>query len=139
MGHESWSYESDFDAEIASVFAAREFVQRHLSHHGCSHLVDDVRLVVSELATNAVLHAQTPFTVTLAGGHRSVLLTVRDGSPVSPVQMAAHVLDTRGRGMSLVSQISSAWGVTPAVDTHHAKSVWASFDATARRVPPSPC
>ena len=75
-------------------------------HHGLPYLVDDVRLVVSELAANAMVHAQTPFTVTLVEGDRSVLLTVRDGSPESPVQIAAKVMDTRG-GISIVSQISS--------------------------------
>ena len=128
MGHTRWTYESEFVAEAASAAAAREFISGHLLHHGLSYLVDDVRLVVSELATNALVHARTPFTVTLAEGHRSVLLTVRDGSPESPVRVAASVLDTGGRGVSIVSRVSSHWGVTAAVDIRHAKSVWASFD-----------
>lgn len=134
MRQAHWSYEADFVAEAASVAAARQFVRGHLSHHGLSYLVEDVRLVVSELATNAMVHAQTPFTVTLAEGDRSVLLTVRDGSPESPVQAAASVLDTRGRGISIVAQISSDWGVNAAVDASHAKSVWALFDTTHRLV-----
>lgn len=134
MGQAHWSYEADFVADAASVAAAREFVRRLLLHHGLSHLVEDVRLVVSELATNAMIHAQTPFTVTLAQRDRSVLLTVRDGSPESPVQIAATLLHSGGRGISIVSQVSSSWGVTPAVDVSHAKSVWASFDATPRLI-----
>ena len=72
--------------------------------------------------------------MTLAEADRSVLLTVRDGSPESPVQVAATVLDTGGRGISVISRVSSHWGVTAAVDISHAKSVWASFDATPRLV-----
>ena len=131
MGQAHWSYESEFVAEPASVAAAREFVKRHLSHNGLDHLTEDVRLVVSELATNSMVHARTPFTVTLAARDHSVLLTVRDGSPESPVQTLAGVLDTRGRGISIVAQVSSSWGVS-AADARSAKSVWASFDATIR-------
>ncbi|HEY3529185.1 MAG TPA: hypothetical protein VGK78_08535 [Nocardioides sp.] len=49
-----------------SVALARDFVCKHLLAHHQSHLVDDVRLMVSELATNAVVHAQTPFGVCLS-------------------------------------------------------------------------
>ena len=78
MGQARWSYESDFAAEPASVAAAREFVQQHLSHYGLDHLTEDVRLVVSELATNSMVHARTPFTVTLTARDHSVLLTVNN-------------------------------------------------------------
>jgi len=40
-------------------------VSRHLLAHDLADMVDDLQLVVSELATNAMLHAQTPFTVSL--------------------------------------------------------------------------
>jgi anti-sigma regulatory factor (Ser/Thr protein kinase) len=134
MGHAHWSHESLFVAEARSVAAAREFVRGHLLHHGLSFLVEDVQLVVSELATNAMIHARTPFTVTLAERDRSVLLTVRDGSPERPVQVSASVLDMRGRGVSIVAKVSSKWGVAAAVDAGHAKSVWALFDTTLRLV-----
>ena len=134
MGQAHWWYESDFVAAPVSVAAARGFVRGHLLQHGLSYLVDDVRLVVSELATNAMVHARTPFTVTLAERDRSVLLTVRDGSPEGPMQIDARVHDTRGRAMSIVSQVSNRWGVSAAVGPHHAKSVWASFDVNPRLV-----
>lgn len=43
-------------------------------------LIENVSLVVSELATNAVVHAHTPFTVRLSCENGSLVLTVRDGS-----------------------------------------------------------
>ena len=132
VGQAHWSYEADFVADARSIAAAREFVRGHLLRHRLPYLVEDVRLVVSELATNAIVHAQSPFTVTLAERDWSVLLTVQDGSPDRPVQSAASVLETRGRGTALVSRLSSSWGVTAAVDARHAKSVWASFDAPVR-------
>ncbi len=133
MGQPQWSYESVFAAESASVADAREFVREHLTRHGLEHLVEDVRMVVSELATNAMVHARTPFTVTLAGGDRSVRLTVWDGAVDSPLQIAANLMDTGGRGLRIVDQLSSSWGVIDADAAGQAKCVWASFDAAPRR------
>ena len=135
MEYVGWSYESAFAAEAASAAAARGFVRAHLVGHYMSYLVDDVELVVSELATNAMVHAMTPFTVTLARRHRSVLLTVTDGSTKGPVQCSPGVTDPRGRGVLIVDQLSTHWGVAAATDPRHAKSVWASFDHDPRRVP----
>ena len=80
---------------------------------------------MSELATNAVRHANTPFTVTLERIDRSVLLTVTDGSPDPPVQVATGLLDTGVRGLSIVDLMSGDWGVIRRPG--EGKSVWASF------------
>lgn len=122
----SWAHRAQFPGESASAASAREFVHVHLIEHGFSGLVEDVCLVASELATNAVLHAQTPFTVTLRGDSTSVLLTVRDGSPLAPLLVAARVMDEGGRGIAIVRQLSHRWGTTTSTDG--AKSVWAWFD-----------
>ena len=53
-----WSHEVILAAEPKSVAVAREFVSRHLVGHDLPRLVEDVRLVVSELATNAVKQKQ---------------------------------------------------------------------------------
>jgi anti-sigma regulatory factor (Ser/Thr protein kinase) len=134
MGQAEWLVESSsFLAKAASIRMAREFVRGHLLRHDLEHLVDDVELVVSELATNVMIHARTPFTVTLTGmSDGSVLLTVSDGSPRRPTHTAASALDTMGRGLSIVDQVSSAWGVT-AADAPHVKCIWASFLDTPER------
>ena len=123
----TWSHETTLAGDLRSAAEAREFVRGHLDGHQLSGLVDDVRLVASELATNAVVHAQTPFTITLEGDERSTLLTVRDGSTVLPIQLAAQVLDSSGRGLVILEQLAQRWGVT--TDTGGTKSVWAWFDA----------
>lgn len=120
-----WSHQTHLPAEVESIPRARHFVCTLLIDHRLLYLVDDVRLVVSELATNAIRHANTPFAVTLERADPSVLLTVTDGSPVPPIRLAADVLDTGGRGLSIVDQVSRDWGVTPWPG--EAKSVWASF------------
>ena len=47
----------------ASVGEARRFVTALLAERGLEHLQDDATLAVSELVTNAVLHARTTIEV----------------------------------------------------------------------------
>ena len=76
----AWSHATELAAEPAGVSVARAFVARHLRDHDVADLVDDVQLAVSELATNAIMHARTSFSVLLAGRDGSVRLDVGDGS-----------------------------------------------------------
>ena len=49
----------DFESDPALVHLTRSFVARALRQWDLDAMVDDVKLVVSELASNAVLHART--------------------------------------------------------------------------------
>src|SRR6476660_9738081 len=120
-----WSQRRTFPSEAESASRARSFVSQQLTEHDLSYLVEDVRLVASELATNAMLYARTPFTVSLQRLVGAVLLTVRDGSPVAPQRTDASPTETRGRGLFLVDHTSHDWGVT--LGPGRSKSVWASF------------
>jgi hypothetical protein len=86
-------------------------------------LASDVALVTSELASNAVRHAATPFEVVLdfSGGH--VRVEVRDGSPVVP-RGAMPGAGVTGRGLVVVDRLASAWGVEA---TRRGKVVWAEL------------
>jgi anti-sigma regulatory factor (Ser/Thr protein kinase) len=126
MGQRSaWSHETVLAAEPISASRARAFVCFHLAEHHLQHLIDDVRLVVSELVTNTLSQGDTPLIVTLHTEQRLVRLAVQDGSFSVPAQPAAHVVDTSGRGLSIVDRVSSNWGVTLAPDG--TKSMWACF------------
>jgi anti-sigma regulatory factor (Ser/Thr protein kinase) len=107
----AWSYDLELAVQPVSASMAREFVRGHLLAQGLARLNDDAVLVVSELATNAMVHAQTPFTVSLQAFEQTLLLEVEDGSRTGPVQVAARVLDTGGRGLTIVTLLSRAWGV----------------------------
>jgi hypothetical protein len=123
--HRQWSHETNFSAEPSSAAQARAFVSQHLLGHGMPHLVDDIELVVSELATNAMVHACTSFTVILCAFEESVRLEVLDGSPLEPSVVAARSLDTNGRGVAIVQALSRDWGVLSRKSG--GKSVWAQF------------
>ncbi|GAB2876386.1 ATP-binding protein [Nocardioides pacificus] len=120
-----WSHSTTRDALPISASQVRAFVTHHLVDHRLPYLVDPVRLVASELATNALVHAQTAFSVTLAASDTRVLLTVRDRSLVLPERRAAHATDNTGRGLQIVDIVSLEWGISE--DGAGSKEVWASF------------
>lgn len=109
-----------------SVRRARSHVRERLDAWGLSELVDDANLVVSELATNAVVHAHSSYTVAAVRQVGSVRLEVHDegGGTVRPAPGTPDGLG--GRGLLLVSALSSAWGVREDAD---GKTVWAELAA----------
>jgi two-component sensor histidine kinase len=93
------------------------------------HLVEDIRLVASELATNAVRHSGFAFTVGLDVRDHDVRLWVWDSSSSPPVRAAGDPMSTGGRGLALVEILSSQWGVAV---VEGSKTVWATFDSDGR-------
>jgi hypothetical protein len=108
--------------------AARDLVSRALVDWRLSQQIPDTCLVISELVTNAMIHAGTDIDVTLAEHRRSVRVAVRDHSHVLPVERHGRS-DEHGRGLGIVAELASAWGVLPHCDG--GKVVWAVFDAAA--------
>jgi Histidine kinase-like ATPase domain len=120
-----WSHQADWPALPENVSAARRFVCGWLAGHDLDALVGDAQLVVSELATNAVLHARTPFTVMVTRTLDTVTVSVTDGVAVDIRGPAtAWWYDVSGRGLYMVGAYSKEWGVTP---TQRGKTVWATF------------
>jgi anti-sigma regulatory factor (Ser/Thr protein kinase) len=126
----SWSDRVTLPPHPASTAVARAFVQELLVEHDVLYLIDDVRLVTSELASNATQHANTPFTVMLEGLDSSVRLTVSDESSSTPIRAEMQATATAGRGMNIVHDYSRDWGVSHC--RSNGKSVWASFALRSR-------
>jgi hypothetical protein len=124
-----WSYQTVLAAESPSASRARDFVCLHLTAHGLLHLVEDIRIVASDLVTNALTHGRTPFLVTLARENESVRLTVRDEPTSDPVSAEPDLVDMSGR-MMLVDMLSSEWGAS--TDADGVNSVWATFESRFR-------
>jgi anti-sigma regulatory factor (Ser/Thr protein kinase) len=123
-----WSHQVVLEAEPVSPSIARDFVSEHLAAHQLPELVEDMRLVVSELATNAVAHAQTAFLVTLSMADERVRVAIQDGSTATPVRLTPDPMALGGRGLMIVEVLSQEWGTT--TDAAGLKSVWASFSDT---------
>jgi anti-sigma regulatory factor (Ser/Thr protein kinase) len=114
----------------ASVGLARRRVRDHLAdwgHESGDTAVEDVVLLVSELATNVVRHGpllerEFEIAVTaLADG--SCFIEVSDEGTVPPRLREVGQWEESGRGLLLVEHIASAWGVWSR--GRHGKTVWA--------------
>ncbi len=69
------------------------------------------KLIVTELVTNAVLHARSEVTVTVGLENDTLRLSVRDCSRRRPSARAYDLEAATGRGLALVDRLSSSWGV----------------------------
>ncbi|MCZ4125247.1 ATP-binding protein [Streptomyces sp. H39-S7] len=120
-------------SDPASVTTARRYVCGLLGEWGMPEdapAADAVRLIVSELATNAVLHTlgQSPtFTVEVRLERAERLrIGVTDSHPRWPQRLPAAVQQDNGRGMVIIRHLTAESGgrlsVTPTPDG--GKTVW---------------
>ncbi|MBT2383579.1 ATP-binding protein [Streptomyces sp. ISL-11] len=120
-----------FDSVPDSVGRARDFTDKSLLAWGLDALADDVRLCVSELATNAVVHGtdhstDQNFLVRLIADDRYVHLEVHDDHHLWPERRQADEGDLSGRGLGLVAALSAGWCVEPRQPS--GKIVWTRFE-----------
>lgn len=113
-----------FGRALDAPRAARHFVVETLQRWGNHLLVDDAALVVTELATNAVLHAYSGFTVIISHAPDAIRISVRDSSPVPPRRLPASSVARSGRGLVMVAAVASRWAVEP---RGFGKVVWAEL------------
>ncbi len=126
-----------FDAKPESVGMAREFTTDTLADWGLEVPVDDIRLCVSELACNALVHGTEPghgFLVKLTSEDDFVRLEVHDSRSPRRGGLRPHVrypdaADSSGRGLLIVEMLADTWGIEP----RHpfGKIVWSRFKAVA--------
>jgi anti-sigma regulatory factor (Ser/Thr protein kinase) len=94
-------------------------------------LVEDIKLCVSELATNTLLHGVPPgreFSVHLSATDDVVRLAVRDSGGGRPVVRQSDAESGSGRGLFLAEQLAAELGID-----HHVvgKTVWVAFERPA--------
>jgi DNA-binding response OmpR family regulator len=108
-----------------SVHRAREAVRAALTQWGQPELVSDGLVVVSELVTNAVVHAASRCELRLSNHRRSVRVAVVDSGPGTPEPLPPSTARVGGRGLQIVDSMSIAWGVDGLADGR--KLVWAEL------------
>jgi CheY-like chemotaxis protein len=116
----------ELEQDTLSPPTARRFVDTTLRDWGCDPVIDDALLVVSELVTNAVVHAASDARVELRLAPGVLRIEVSDNGDGAPEPQSIDVTRPSGRGLLLVSAMAVAWGIDPIPD---GKVVWAELDA----------
>jgi anti-sigma regulatory factor (Ser/Thr protein kinase) len=115
----------EFPADDAAPADARHRLAEALTRQGHTRArLDDARIVVTELAANAVLHAGSPFSVSVRGDGARLRIGVRDHSRAMPEPQEPSAVRLSGRGLQLIAAIAGRWGVEPLAD---GKVVWAEL------------
>ncbi|CAA9334155.1 MAG: hypothetical protein AVDCRST_MAG72-423 [uncultured Nocardioidaceae bacterium] len=119
------SYRVRLPPRPTSVGRARKLVRRSLSNVGRSDLTEAAELLVSEVVTNALVHAGTPIDVALSLQDDGVRVEVADGSPHLPSRRSYGPAAGTGRGLMMLEQLVDDWGVVAEGD---GKTVWFQLD-----------
>ncbi len=99
-----------FTSNLQAPRMARHFLTETLQGWGRDDLLDDGQLVVTELATNAAVHAGSDFTVTLSRRGAGVRVVVGDTSRLTPLPSDPAMASLGGHGLHLVGALTSRWG-----------------------------
>lgn len=94
----------------SSVSAVRRFAVEACRRSGLGQVSDTVALLVSEVATNALVHGSGDVRVSVVAAGHLVRVEVADDSPGWPRPRRAGPEAEGGRGLALVEALSSSWG-----------------------------
>jgi anti-sigma regulatory factor (Ser/Thr protein kinase) len=116
--------ETVFPAVPESVGSARRFTRAALGRHDVERrLVDTAMLLVSELATNAILHAASSVTLRIDVGD-DIRVEVGDANGEPPRVGMPGTDDESGRGLAIVTTLADDWSWSP---RSGGKVVWFSL------------
>lgn len=107
---------------VGSVAEARRFVLATADRFAADS-TNAVRLLVSELATNCVVHARTAFTIRVLHTDEDVIVEVTDAADAQVRLGQPWPTDFSGRGIYLVERLAKDWGVRP-LSGRPGKTVW---------------
>ncbi|MFJ9717568.1 SpoIIE family protein phosphatase [Streptomyces sp. NPDC101213] len=116
----------ELPADPAAVAEARKAAARRLADWGLAELSFTTELVVSELVTNAIRHADGPIRLRLIR-ERTLVCEVHDGGATAPHLRHPRTTDEGGRGLLLVSSMTRRWGTRFVPD---GKIIWAEQSLT---------
>jgi anti-sigma regulatory factor (Ser/Thr protein kinase) len=119
-----------FAPTVASLHAVRAFVASALrAWHTNAYARDAAAVIASELATNAIAHARSPFRISLARTPSTIEIAVRDASDAWPRTQSLNAARLNGRGIVLVGALADDWGTRVEPD---GKTVWATLARPSR-------
>jgi signal transduction histidine kinase len=111
-----------------SVGAARRFATERLRGTP-TDVLNAIELMVSELATNCIRHANTAFDMKLTRSGEEIRVEVTDRAGGSPTMRSPALDEPTGRGLQIVNMLSADWGVEQRSSA--GKTVWFTVAAPA--------
>jgi anti-sigma regulatory factor (Ser/Thr protein kinase) len=114
-----------FTADPEAAGRSRAFAAEVCAQWSLRTIIDDVVLLVSELVTNAVVHARTNAELQLARGGGMLSIAVADHSPTLPQTRSGEPLAAGGRGLLLVTGLAETVGSYRTADG--SKVVWCAL------------
>lgn len=115
----------DLPRSLTSAHAAREFVAQKVSEWQLDPILDDALLVTSELAANAVTHAESSCRLRVSLNPTSLRIDVLDTGSGTPEPQPSSNTSEHGRGLHLVDALTTAWGLE--LVPGEGKLVWAEL------------
>lgn len=107
---------------------ARHAVRDTLTAAGAERWLEATELAVTEVVTNAVLHARGPIELRVVVAHDHTLVEVEDATTVLPALRGYGPQATTGRGLSMVTAVTSACGARHVGGLDSGKVVWFRVD-----------
>jgi anti-sigma regulatory factor (Ser/Thr protein kinase) len=109
-----------FQGRRESIGEARRFARGALADQPREAL-EEIELMVSELATNCVQHAESDFDVAIERSSETIRVEARDRGGGRPTLRSPTPREPTGRGLRVVEALSDSWGIEPKDD---GKAVW---------------
>ncbi|MFE1270538.1 ATP-binding protein [Streptomyces sp. NPDC058758] len=101
------------EENAAWPYRLRRILRASLNCWQLSHLVETADLLLTELVTNAFLHADAPTVgVRVYRQGDLLMIEVNDGTPQGPLPRPTGLLSEHGRGLVLVDALADSWGVS---------------------------
>ncbi|MFE3410549.1 SpoIIE family protein phosphatase [Streptomyces mirabilis] len=109
--------------DLQGVQRARWFLHTSLAEWNLSALDDEAQLLLSEIVTNALVHADSDVDLRLRRYPDYLRVEVRDSDPHPAINVGTpgEAQAEGGRGVMIVSTLASAWGNSP---SGRGKTVW---------------
>lgn len=113
------------EAEPRSPGRARRFVELAIGESEEEKTLDILKLLTSEVATNAILHSGSDIELTLEKVSSAIRVEVTDGSKIFPERLLYDPEAIHGRGLPLLDCLAVRWGVD---ERAQGKAVWFEVD-----------
>lgn len=128
-------YEIVLDADPLSIRTARRFFADVATRIGLDpERVDVGSLALTELVTNAIVHARGPIVVRILQGGDTIRCEVEDCTTVSPRRGVPRSDRAGGRGLTIVNAVVDDWGTEVDRDDG-GKRVWFQMPLVPHRAP----